>query len=49
MEDVFTLLQSEKNGLSTEEATRRIEIFGPNRLEEKKVNPFLQVRHFSET
>lgn len=47
VEDVFQLLHCGDEGLTDEEARRRIELFGPNKLEEKHVNPFLQVRHFS--
>lgn len=43
IEDVFKLLQCDENGLSTEESTRRLEIFGPNKLESEEQNPFLQV------
>ena len=46
VEDVFQLLQCDDRGLADEEARRRIELFGPNKLEEKHVNPFLQVGHF---
>ena len=44
VEDVFKLLQCSEDGLSNDEAKRRIEIFGPNRLETKEINPILQVR-----
>ena len=47
VEDVFQLLQCDDGGLTDEEARRRIELFGPNKLEEKHVNPFLQVGYFS--
>lgn len=43
IEDVFKLLQCDENGLDTQEAQRRIELFGPNRLEQEEQNPFLQV------
>ena len=43
LDDVFQLLQSTKAGLPKEEAERRTEIFGPNKLESKEQNPFLQV------
>jgi H+-transporting ATPase len=43
IEDVFTLLQCDENGLKPEEAVRRIELFGPNRLEHEEQNAFLQV------
>jgi H+-transporting ATPase len=45
IEDVFTLLQCDDQGLSTQEAQRRLEIFGPNKLEQEEQNPFLQVDH----
>ncbi|CAO3600313.1 unnamed protein product [Absidia cylindrospora] len=44
--DVFELLQTTSNGLTTTEATRRIEKFGPNRLEQKTINPFWQFLGF---
>ena len=43
VEDVFKLLQCDDQGLSGEEAARRLEIFGPNKLENEEQNPFLQV------
>lgn len=43
IDDVFKLLQCDEIGLSTEEAHRRIELFGPNKLEQEEQNPFLQV------
>lgn len=43
MEEVFQLLQSSEQGLSSEEAERRLELFGPNKLEDTQQNPFLQV------
>ncbi|KAF4618802.1 hypothetical protein D9613_009716 [Agrocybe pediades] len=46
IEDVFELLQCDDQGLSSEEAKRRLEIFGPNKLEEKEQNPFLQFLSF---
>ncbi|THH17693.1 hypothetical protein EW146_g3157 [Bondarzewia mesenterica] len=46
IEDVFKLLQCDENGLSNEEAQRRLEIFGPNRLESEEQNPFLQFLSF---
>ena len=36
MEEVFQLLQCGEGGLTDAEATKRIGIFGPNKLEEKK-------------
>lgn len=38
--------RTSKNGLSSEEAARRIEKFGPNKLEQKEQNPFLQFLSF---
>ncbi|KAF8812585.1 plasma membrane H+-transporting ATPase [Phlegmacium glaucopus] len=46
VEDVFHLLQCNDEGLTDEEAHRRVELFGPNELEEKHVNPFLQFLSF---
>jgi H+-transporting ATPase len=43
IDDVFKLLQCDENGLSDEEASRRLGIFGPNKLESEEQNPFLQV------
>jgi hypothetical protein len=43
IDDVFTLLQCNGDGLSSQEAQRRLEIFGPNKLEQEEQNPFLQV------
>src|SRR6266404_1433728 len=44
IEDVFTLLQCNDQGLTAQEAKRRLEIFGPNKLEQEEQNPILQVR-----
>ncbi|KAG0693733.1 hypothetical protein DFH29DRAFT_816042 [Suillus ampliporus] len=46
IEDVFKLLQCDEEGLNTEEAHRRIELFGPNKLEQEEQNPFLQFLSF---
>lgn len=43
IDDVFKLLQCDANGLSLEEAHRRLELFGPNKLEVEEQNAFLQV------
>jgi len=43
IEDVFQLLQCNDQGLSTQEAQRRLDIFGPNKLEQDEQNPILQV------
>jgi H+-transporting ATPase len=37
VEEVFQSLKCTKDGLSSEEAKARIVVFGPNKLEEKKV------------
>ena len=44
VDDVFKLLQCDENGLNDEEANRRLELFGPNKLESEEQNAFLQVR-----
>ncbi|CAE6479284.1 unnamed protein product [Rhizoctonia solani] len=46
LDDVFTLLQCTEEGLSESESKRRIELFGPNKLESKEQNPFLQFLGF---
>lgn len=46
LEDVYTLLQATESGLSESEAKRRIDIFGPNKLESEEVNPILQFLSF---
>lgn len=43
IDDVFKLLQCTEEGLTDEEAKRRYEIFGPNKLEQEEQNAFLQV------
>lgn len=43
MEDVFKLLETTEEGLTTVEIQRRLGLFGPNKLESKEQNPFLQV------
>jgi H+-transporting ATPase len=37
VEEVFQSLKCSKLGLSSEEAEARLAVFGPNKLEEKKV------------
>ena len=44
VDDVFKLLQCTDAGLDTAEAQRRLELFGPNKLESEEQNAFLQVR-----
>lgn len=46
LDDVWTLLQCNEEGLTSEEALRRVEIFGPNKLETKETNAFLQFLGF---
>ncbi|CAE6415903.1 unnamed protein product [Rhizoctonia solani] len=46
LDDVFTLLQCTEEGLTEVESKRRLELFGPNRLESKEENPFLQFLGF---
>lgn len=41
MEEVFEQLKCTKEGLSSEEGANRLQIFGPNKLEEKKVRSLL--------
>ena len=43
MEDVFKLLETNEEGLTSAEAERRLGLFGPNKLESKEQNPILQV------
>ena len=43
IDDVFKLLQCTEEGLTDEEAKRRYEISGPNKLEQEEQNAFLQV------
>jgi H+-transporting ATPase len=45
IDDVFKLLQCDENGLTAEECARRLELFGPNKLEVEEQNAFLQARH----
>ena len=46
MEEVFEQLKCSKEGLSSDEGAKRLEIFGPNKLEEKKDNKFLKFLGF---
>jgi H+-transporting ATPase len=44
IEEVFEQLKCTREGLSSDEGTQRLQVFGPNKLEEKQVNdlvPFL--------
>ncbi|KAK3206682.1 hypothetical protein Dsin_020728 [Dipteronia sinensis] len=46
IEEVFEQLKCSKNGLTAEEGQKRLEIFGPNKLEEKKESKFLKFLGF---
>jgi H+-transporting ATPase len=46
IDDVFKLLQCDEAGLPQEEAVRRLELFGPNKLEVDEQNAFLQFLSF---
>lgn len=44
--DCMTLLKTTKDGLTSDEAARRVEKFGRNKLETKEINPILQFLGF---
>nr|XP_043627822.1 ATPase 6, plasma membrane-type-like [Erigeron canadensis] len=46
VEDIFTQLKCTKEGLTHDEATKRLAIFGPNKLEEKKESKILKFLGF---
>ncbi|KAL9314967.1 hypothetical protein ACSQ67_020419 [Phaseolus vulgaris] len=46
LEEVFEQLRTSHRGLSSDDAEARIEIFGPNKLEEKKDNKILKFLGF---
>ncbi|KAH9610206.1 hypothetical protein KSS87_016197 [Heliosperma pusillum] len=46
IEEVFEQLKCTPKGLTSEEGAHRLEVFGPNRLEEKKENKFLKFLGF---
>ncbi|KAH0459036.1 hypothetical protein IEQ34_011850 [Dendrobium chrysotoxum] len=46
VEEVFEQLKCTKEGLSSEEGAARLQIFGPNKLEEKKESKFLKFLGF---
>jgi H+-transporting ATPase len=46
LEEVFTQLRCTRDGLTSEEGTKRLEIFGPNKLEEKTESKFLKFLGF---
>lgn len=46
IEEVFEQLKCSREGLTSQEGTDRLQIFGPNKLEEKKENKFLKFLGF---
>ncbi|KAK0572472.1 hypothetical protein LWI29_031983 [Acer saccharum] len=46
IEEVFEQLKCRREGLSTEEGANRLQVFGPNKLEEKKESKFLKFLGF---
>ncbi|XP_047308514.1 plasma membrane ATPase 4-like [Impatiens glandulifera] len=46
IEEVFEQLKCSREGLSTDEGNNRLQIFGPNKLEEKKESKFLKFLGF---
>ncbi|CAA0813475.1 ATPase 8- plasma membrane-type [Striga hermonthica] len=46
IEEVFTALKCSREGLTSDEGNKRLEIFGPNKLEEKKESKFLKFLGF---
>ncbi|KAJ8773927.1 hypothetical protein K2173_009358 [Erythroxylum novogranatense] len=46
VEEVFQQLQCSREGLTTDEGQKRLQIFGPNKLEEKKESKFLKFLGF---
>ncbi len=46
VEEMFTKLSSQKNGLSIAEAQKRIQQYGFNEIPEKKVNPIVKLFHY---
>ncbi|XP_071733440.1 plasma membrane ATPase-like isoform X1 [Rutidosis leptorrhynchoides] len=46
IEEVFETLKCKKDGLTTEEGNKRLNIFGPNKLEEKKESKLLKFLGF---
>ncbi|CAN0862532.1 ATPase 9, plasma membrane-type [Linum grandiflorum] len=46
VEEVFQQLQCSRSGLTTDEGQKRLQIFGPNKLEEKTENKFLKFLGF---
>lgn len=46
VEEVFQQLKCSKEGLTSAEGEKRLQIFGPNKLEEKKESKFLKFLGF---
>ncbi|KAL0397134.1 UNVERIFIED_CONTAM: Plasma membrane ATPase 4 [Sesamum calycinum] len=46
LEEVFSQLQCSREGLTNSEAAKRLQVFGPNKLEEKKENKVLKFLGF---
>ncbi|KHG19606.1 ATPase 5, plasma membrane-type -like protein [Gossypium arboreum] len=46
IEEVFEQLKCTRGGLTSEEGTNRLQVFGPNKLEEKKESKFLKFLGF---
>ncbi|KAK8584719.1 hypothetical protein V6N13_138669 [Hibiscus sabdariffa] len=46
VEEVFQQLKCTKEGLTTDEGQKRLQIFGPNKLEEKSESKFLKFLGF---
>ncbi|MGE5279991.1 MAG: plasma-membrane proton-efflux P-type ATPase [Deltaproteobacteria bacterium] len=42
VEDIIKELSADKNGLSSQEARKRLQEYGPNEIREKKINPLLK-------
>jgi hypothetical protein len=48
IEEVFEQLKCSREGLTSDEGATRLQVFGPNKLEEKKVN-FCNLQFISES
>ncbi|MCI00473.1 plasma membrane ATPase 4-like, partial [Trifolium medium] len=46
IEEVFEQLKCSRQGLTSEEGANRLQVFGPNKLEEKKESKFLKFLGF---
>jgi len=47
LDELFSKLSAGKGGLSSSEAEKRLQQYGPNEIQEKKVNPLLKfLRYF---